>query len=104
MKQRIGLYTWNVLFVSKDSIIGDDGQTKTNDFLILIRNDLPLETTRIAITHEVVHALLSTQGRVYQRKFDVEEVCEFIAWKLPEINNVVEDIMVEVEKNVCSSR
>ena len=100
MIQRIGLYTWEILFVPKENIIGDDGQTKTNDFIILIRDDLPLETTRIAITHEVVHALLSTQGRVYQRKFDVEEVCEFIAWKLPEINDIVDSIMAEVEKRL----
>lgn len=95
MKQRIGLYTWDVLFVDKEVIKGCEGQTRCNDLKILIRNDLPLVTTEIVIRHEVVHALLDTQGRVYQKKFDVEEVCEFIAWRLPEINQIVENIMLK---------
>lgn len=93
MKQRIGLYTWDVLFVDKEQIKGNDGQTRCNDFQILIRNDLSPITTELVLRHEVVHALLDTQGRVYQKKFDVEEVCEFIAWKLPEINDIVENVM-----------
>lgn len=93
MKQRIGLYTWDVLFVDKEQIKGNDGQTRCNDFQILIRNDLSPVTTELILRHEVVHALLDTQGRVYQKKFDVEEVCEFIAWKLPEINDIVENVI-----------
>jgi len=95
MKQRIGLYTWDIQFVDKEVIKGNDGQTRCNDFQILIRNDLSMITTELILRHEVVHALLDTQGRVYQKKFDLEEVCEFIAWRLPEINQVVETIMQE---------
>lgn len=39
-----------------------------------------------------LNALLGTQGRAMQRKFDVEELCEFIAWKLPEINNIMSSL------------
>ena len=89
---RIGLYDWELLFVSKEEINGSDGQTRCNDFKILIRDDLNERAQRIVITHEIVHALLDTQGRVYQRKFDLEEVCELVAWKLPEINQILETI------------
>ena len=94
VKHRIGLYEWKIAFVDKEQIKGNDGQTCCNDFQILIRNDLSPVTTELILRHEVVHALLDTQGRVYQKKFDLEEVCEFIAWKLPEINQIVEDVMI----------
>ena len=102
MKQRIGLYTWDILFVDKEQIKDNDGQTRCNDFQILIRNDLSPVTTELVLRHEVVHALLDTQGRVYQKKFDIEEVCEFIAWKLPEINDIVENVMSK--KGGCYER
>lgn len=94
VKHRIGLYECKIAFVGKEQIQGSDGQTRCNDFQILIRNDLSPVTTELILRHEVVHALLDTQGRVYQKKFDLEEVCEFIAWKLPEINQIVEDVMI----------
>ena len=37
-----------------------------------------------------------SQGRNYQKKFDLEDVCEFIAWKLPEINQIVEQFEKEI--------
>lgn len=80
MKVKIGNYDWNVRFVSKEELKGSDGQTRCNDFEILIRDDLNEESTNVIVIHEIVHALLDTQGRVYQRKFDLEEVCELVGW------------------------
>lgn len=89
-KVRIGCYTWQVKFVPKEEINGCDGRTFPNDFKILVRNDLNPIVMRSVFIHEVVHALLDTQGRCYQRKFDLEDVCEFIAWRFNEIQDIIE--------------
>jgi len=93
---RIGLYEWKVLIVDRKEIDGNDGRTLPNELTIKIADDLKGITREITFVHELVHALLDTQGRNYQRKFDLEELCEFIAWKLPEINQCVEQFEREI--------
>lgn len=90
---RIGLYPFKIKLVDPKEIEGCDGRTFHNDRVIKIRNDLDGIATEIVLRHEVVHALLGTQGRVFQKKFGVEEVCEFIAYKTPEINDVMSTIV-----------
>lgn len=87
---RIGLYEWKVLIFDRKEIDNCDGRTYPNDFTIKIADDLKETAREITFIHELVHALLDTQGRNYQKKFDLEDMCEFIAWKLPEINQCVE--------------
>lgn len=89
----IGGYPFTVKFVPSSEIENCDGRTKHNDREILVRNDLDEISTTLVLRHEIVHALLGTQGRVYQNKFNVEEVCEFIAYRLSEI--------IDIEKQVC---
>ena len=89
MKITIGSYKWEIRLVSRKEIKGNDGQTRYNEFTILIADDLTPAAKEISLRHEIIHALLGTQGRAMQRKFDVEELCEFIAWKLPEINDIM---------------
>ena len=93
---RIGLYEWKVLIVDRNDIDGYDGRTLPNELTIKIADDLKGSVREITFIHEVVHALLDTQGRNYQKKFDLEDVCEFIAWKLPEINQIVEQFEKEI--------
>lgn len=93
---RIGLYDWKVLIVDRKEIDNCDGRTLPNELTIKIADDLKGTVREITFIHEVVHALLDTQGRCYQKKFDLEEVCEFIAWKLPEINQIVEQFEREI--------
>lgn len=93
---RIGLYNWTIRIVDRKEIDGNDGRTIPNSLEILIADDLNGTTRELTFIHEVVHALLDTQGRTYQKKFDVEEMCEFIAWKLPEINQIVEQFEKEI--------
>ena len=99
MKIVIEDYKWEILFVAKETIQGNDGQTRCNDFQILVRNDLNPTARAIVLTHEICHAILDTQGRAFQRKFDVEELCEFIAWKRDAINEAVEYIERCLEEN-----
>ena len=87
---KIGGYTWKVEFVPKEAISGNDGLTRPNDFTLLLRNDLLPKTTYLVFIHEVVHALLDTQGRCYQKKFDVEEMCEFVSFRYDEIVSIVD--------------
>lgn len=89
---RIGLYPFKVVFVPYAEIDGCDGRTFHNDRIIKVRDDVDEIATALILRHEIVHAILGTQGRVYQKKFDLEDVCEFIAYKLPEINQIMETI------------
>lgn len=92
IKIRIGLYPFIITFVDKKEIEGSDGVCLHNDRVIKIRDDLDEVSTMLIIRHELTHALLGTQGRVYQKKFDVEELCEFVAYKLPELHQMCEFI------------
>lgn len=98
IKVRIGLYPFVVCFVARDEIDGCDGKTMHNERTIKIRNDLDDIATEIVLRHEIVHAILGTQGRCFQKKFDLEDVCEFVAYKFPEIQQIVECVMKEFEK------
>ena len=93
---RIGLYEGKVLVVDRKEINNCDGRTLPNQFEIKIADDLKGLAREITFIHEVIHALLDTQGRWYQKKFTDEELCEFIAWKLPEINQIVEQFEREI--------
>lgn len=93
---RIGLYPFKLKFVSRDDIKGCDGRCYHTDREIVIAKDMDEVSTILTIRHEIVHALLGTQGRVYQTKFGIEEVCEFIAYKLPEINEIMEKVENEL--------
>lgn len=89
---RIGLYPFELEFVNRDDIKGCDGRCFHNDRRLAIADDMDEVATILVIRHEVVHALLGTQGRAYQTKFGVEEMCEFVAYRLPEINEIMEYI------------
>ena len=93
---RIGLYEWKILIVDRKEIDGSDGRTLPNELTIKIADDLKGTVRELTFIHEIVHALLDTQGRCYQKKFDLEELCEFVAWKLPEINQIVEQFEKEI--------
>ncbi len=95
MKIKINDYVWNVEFVSKDDerMRGVDGRTLYNDFLILIRDDLNKVATKEVLIHEITHATLGMQGRCYQKKFDLEEVCEFVGFNGKKIIDLAEKVM-----------
>ena len=99
---RIGSYFWFVEFIDKDreEIRGCDGRTLYNEFKIIIRNDLNYLATQLVLRHEAVHALLSTQGRVFQKKYDIEEVCEFVSYRLSEL----EVIDKQIENNLLGNK
>lgn len=83
MVVNINGYNWNVEFVDKDhEKLGgkNDGITIYNDMAIYVRDDLSPVMKKEVVIHELTHATLCVQGRWGQRKFDVEEVCEFMGF------------------------
>ena len=82
MKFTLYGYEWEIAFVDKDDPIlcGSDGKTLYNDTKIVVREDMNPQIVKSTIIHELTHAVLEIQGRVYQRKFDREDVCEFIGF------------------------
>ena len=73
-------FNWKVMFVDRSELQGSDGRTLANDFIIKIANDMSPQAKRLTFLHELTHAILSCQGRWYQKKFTQEEICEFIAY------------------------
>ena len=84
----VGSYHFNLIFVPFEEL-KMDGLTNINDRIIKVRDDLDRQATLITIKHELVHALIGTQGRVFQKKIDIEDMCEFVAWRLEEINEII---------------
>ena len=89
-KVRIGNYTWTVKFVDQKEIPGNNGEAHYLTQTIYLRNDMPSLATRNVFIHEVVHALLGTQGRIFQKRYTDEDICEFIAWRFNEIQDIIE--------------
>ena len=90
-------YSFKIKFVPNDNelIKGFDGRTFYNQRLILIRDDLDDIMTKAVLRHELTHAILMVQGRGYQKKFDVEELCEFVAFQSPIIEQKVRKLWEE---------
>ena len=89
-------YEWTIEFVDKDDKeLGgkNDGLALYNDMKILIRNDLNPIMTKQVLVHELTHAILCLQRRWGQKKFDVEELCEFTSFCAWKILKVAEDVM-----------
>jgi len=95
IKVNIYGYEWAIEFVNKDSkaLQGSDGMTYLNLLTIVVRKDIHREMMKSVLRHEITHAILCVQGRWYQNKFDKEELCEFVAFQTPFINNLVEEIL-----------
>ena len=91
---KIQNYKWAVDFVPVDQLPRTtDGITLYNERKILIRNDLDKVTTECILRHELTHAILCIQGRWIQKKFTQEEVCEFVGFQTPTINELVKEVL-----------
>ena len=54
------------------------------------------EMRLVIFIHELTHAILNTQGRHYQKRFELEELCEFVAWNFDEIERCVNEFVEEI--------
>ena len=69
------------------------GTTWYDKRAIDILETLDEKSTELTIKHELTHAFLLMQGRRYQKKFDLEDVCEFVSYTCEEITKLTNYIM-----------
>ena len=81
---------WDIEFVDPKEIEGYNALCYHSLFLIKIRNDFPKRTARLRYTHEIVHAILGSQGRMFQKRYSEEDVCEFISYNIEQIQGLLE--------------
>ena len=71
-----------------------DGLCYYNELAIYISNDiLKKELIRETLMHELTHAVLCSQGRFHQKRFDAEDMCEFVGWNADLIIELADDVM-----------
>ena len=89
----IGGHTWSIRRLKDKDMTGTVGKTWSFHFAIDLNEELTEKELPLVIRHEVCHALLDTQGRAFQTKFGVEELCEFVAWNHEQIGVITQEIM-----------
>lgn len=99
IKVKIGNHLWSIRFLDREQMRpGEDGTCWSCKKCIDIDSASGRNETSIILTHELVHALLATQGRCYQKKFSHEEMCEFVTWNIDEIIKIRDKVLKEVYK------
>jgi len=74
------------------------GQTVYDTLTIYIRDNLCEEAKKRTLVHEIVHALLNAQGGINRRTFELEDLCEFVAWNSEYINHIADEVWKEYMK------
>ena len=64
-------------FIKNDGLFGE---IIYDNLTIYIKDSLCDESKRRVIIHELTHALLNSQGRLYNNNWDREDLCEMFAW------------------------
>ena len=94
IKFKLGNHNWRVRFLPTHLMReNENGTCWTGKRCIDIDESMDDKETKLVLTHEIVHALMATQGRVYEEGLCNESVCEFIAWNIDEIVSVRNKIM-----------
>lgn len=96
-KVKINNSTWSVRRLKPESMNDFYGYTWIIHRAIDLNDKLTSEELPFVIRHEVCHALLDTQGRRFQKKFDLEDLCEFVAWNNEEITRITNEILKKLE-------
>lgn len=97
MEVSIYNYDWQIYFVKRDEIKGLDGNCEHNERVINVSNDLDDTAKEITLRHELTHAILGAQGRIFQKRFSVEDLCEFVAYVSPTIVELTRVIIYKGE-------
>jgi len=97
VKVKIGNHFYSVRRIKPQDMNNYYGYTWCVHRAIDLNDELTREELPYVIRHEVCHALLDTQGRRFQKKFDIEELCEFVAWNNEEITRITNEIMKKLE-------
>ena len=94
MKITINNVEWDFNFVPSVCLPSNYyGQCCDEELTINVLKNMNPTRKRFTIIHELIHAIFHSQGRRYTWKdMDEESICEFIAWNLDTINNLVDYI------------
>lgn len=77
---------WKVRFLPSEQMRdGDNGTCYSLKRTIDIDDSLDYSEACIIITHELMHALMATQGRCFEEEINNESVCEIVAWNLDKL-------------------
>jgi len=68
--------------------------------LITIKPNLAPDQEKVTIIHEIVHAYLDALGMINMKKFDHEQICEFIAHNLDQINSSYKEAIKELKTSI----
>lgn len=85
---------WKVRFLSPEQMReGDNGTCWSLKRTIDIDDSLDYYEVMKVLTHELMHALMATQGRSFEEALSQESVCEIVAWNLDKLLILRDDIM-----------
>lgn len=93
MKIKINNLAWNVVFTTREDINGCYGLTCFSKLEIKLAHDVHQDVVRTTITHEIIHAYIESCGFTTPNVespmiFSEEQVCDFVAMNLEEINKL----------------
>lgn len=86
-----------------DSFIKNDGlfgEIVYDTLTIYIKDSLCDESKRRVMIHELCHALLNSQGRLYSNSFDREDLCEMFAWNAETLINLRDKVWKEYTESI----
>lgn len=76
-----------------------EGLTNYRERQILVRDDLDDLTTMCMVRHELVHAILYTQGRTFYDSYDEELMADFVAMNFDLIDKLSKIVMKTLNIN-----
>lgn len=97
-KVKINNHTWSVRRLKAEDMDNNWGGTWCVHRAIDLNETLTKDELPFVIRHEICHALLFSQGRRVQNKFNAEELCDFVAWNNEEITRITNEIMEKLEE------
>lgn len=104
MKLKINNITWDIKF-TEDIEEGFFGYTNVYKLKIGIRSDMALDVVRTTIIHELIHAMIFSYGFIKAQPedellFSEEQVADFIAMNLDEINKLSNKIYLNFLRSI----
>lgn len=99
-KVKIGNYKWSIRFLPPDLMRENEyGTCWSLKRAIDIDASLDKEEAKIILGHELSHAFLTVAGKLHNKDFDEEEVCDFITWNIDQIISIRDYVLKERFEN-----
>ena len=96
IKVKIGSRIWEIRFLDQEYMRPKEwGTCWSLKRVIDIDSSLDYEEAKIILGHELVHAYITSFGKLHKRTFSEEEVCDFVTWNIDEIMSVRDKILKE---------